>query len=163
MVHRRSLLLAIPGILFPLSAARAAKGNGNGNGGKAGSQGRSGNKGQASRDGKSRGKSQSSTSSTGTSSTGTSGTTQERTASSTATSEDDATRILEAVEQGHAKPLDKILAVVRARYSGKVVAIRLKGQPGDLRYDIRILSPDNRLIEVQVIARTARIVEERRS
>ncbi|WP_421692861.1 PepSY domain-containing protein [Aestuariivirga sp.] len=72
----------------------------------------------------------------------------------------DVARIRSAVAQGRAEPLSKILAVVRSRYTGKVVGIRLEDGPNTLHYCIRILSPDAGLFDVHVDAGTARIIGE---
>lgn len=75
--------------------------------------------------------------------------------------EDEAARIRRAVDQGRAEPLGKILQVVRNRYPGEVISIRLKEGRGSLLYTIRVLSPDGRLIDVQVNASSAAILGDR--
>lgn len=72
----------------------------------------------------------------------------------------DTERILAAVERGDAMPLSIILAAVRKRYQGKILRIRLRGRPDNLQYRIRVLGPDNRLIDIRVNARTAQILSD---
>lgn len=74
---------------------------------------------------------------------------------------DDDERIREAVARGDAEPLKDILKALRRRYKGEVVNIRLSGEGPDLQYRIRIIDPNDRLIEVRVNARTARIIGSR--
>jgi uncharacterized membrane protein YkoI len=70
--------------------------------------------------------------------------------------DDDDKRIWAAVRGGEAEPLKDILSIVRRRYAGKVVHIRLSGSGKRLLYHIRMIDRSNRLIEVRVNARTAR-------
>lgn len=72
----------------------------------------------------------------------------------------DTDRILAAVERGDAMPLSDIVAAVRKRYRGKILRIRLRGRPDALQYRIRVLSPDKRLIDIRVNARTAQIIAD---
>jgi uncharacterized membrane protein YkoI len=67
-------------------------------------------------------------------------------------------QIRNAVRNGDAEPLRRILSVVRERYDGKVVRITLGGKGRGLHYRIRILGRNDRLIEVKVNARTATIL-----
>lgn len=75
--------------------------------------------------------------------------------------EAEADRIRRAVDEGRAEPLSKILEVVRNRYPGEVVNIRLKEAAGSLLYTIRVLTREGRLVDVQVNADTATIVGDR--
>jgi hypothetical protein len=72
--------------------------------------------------------------------------------------EDDDDKIRAAVNRGDAEPLRNILSIVRRRYKGDVVRIRLTGRGTNMLYRIRLIDPKNKLIEVRVNARTARIV-----
>lgn len=73
-------------------------------------------------------------------------------------SESDDGKIRAAVRSGKAEPLRDILAIVRKRYHGRVVRIRLTGSGSKLIYRIRIIDPQNNLIEVQVKASNGRIL-----
>ncbi len=70
-------------------------------------------------------------------------------------------KIRDAVARGDAEPLKDILKAVRQRYKGKVVNIRLAGEGRNLQYRIKLIDANDRLIEVRVNARTARIVGSR--
>lgn len=74
---------------------------------------------------------------------------------------DDGKKIRDAVARGEAEPLKAILKVVRQRYKGKVVDIRLTGEGRNLQYRIRLIDANDRLIEVRVNARNARIIGSR--
>jgi hypothetical protein len=67
-------------------------------------------------------------------------------------------RIRDAVRRGDALPLRDILAIVRQKYKGQVVRIRLTGPRDRLVYRIRMIDTQNRLIEVRVNARSRRIL-----
>lgn len=70
--------------------------------------------------------------------------------------EDD--RIRAAVKRGEAAPLKTILDVVRQRYDGEVVKIKLVGKGKKMQYRIRLIDGSNNLIEVRVNAANAVIV-----
>jgi hypothetical protein len=72
--------------------------------------------------------------------------------------DNDDDRIRAAVKSGGAQPLRKILSAVRRRYKGQVVRIRLTGSGQNLLYRIRLIDRNNRLLEVRVNAKTARIL-----
>ncbi|WP_373505103.1 PepSY domain-containing protein [Aestuariivirga sp.] len=72
--------------------------------------------------------------------------------------DDAGNRIRAAVRRGEAEPLRDILLAVRKRYKGEVVRIRLTGRGRNMQYRIRIIDAKNKLIEVRVNAKTARIV-----
>ena len=76
---------------------------------------------------------------------------------STGSGSDDA-RIRAAVKSGQAEPLKNILAAVRQHYPGEVVRIRLTGQGDKLLYKIRMIDPNNKLIDISVDAKTSRVV-----
>jgi hypothetical protein len=65
---------------------------------------------------------------------------------------DDGDRIRQAVKNGKAASLRKILPAVRKLYPGEVVNIRLTGSGSSLIYRIRVISILNKLIEVRVDA-----------
>jgi uncharacterized membrane protein YkoI len=70
----------------------------------------------------------------------------------------DGDRIRSAVRDGRAEPLRKILSAVRKRYDGQVISIRLTGKNDNLLYRIRMIDRSDKLIEVQVNAKTSRIL-----
>lgn len=71
----------------------------------------------------------------------------------------DRDRIRKAVREGRARPLRDILELVRTRYKGQVVRVRLAGRSGRLVYRIRLIDPKNALIDVEVEAATGRIIK----
>ena len=72
--------------------------------------------------------------------------------------DDDDDRIRDAVRKGDAQPLRKILSAVRNVYKGQVVRIRLTGTGRNLLYRISLIDRSNRLLEVRVNAKTARVI-----
>jgi uncharacterized membrane protein YkoI len=72
--------------------------------------------------------------------------------------DDDDDRIRKAVKRGEAESLRTILSVVRENYKGEIAHIGLTGDGGGLQYRIRIISPDSRLFEIRVNARTGSIL-----
>ena len=63
-----------------------------------------------------------------------------------------------AVKSGEAAPLKDILSVIRQNYPGQVVSIKLAGAANRLVYLIRLIDTSNRLIEIQVNAKSRKIV-----
>ena len=74
---------------------------------------------------------------------------------------DVSTQIRAAVKRGEAASLREILAIVRRKYPGQVVGVRLIGSGSKLSYRIRVIDRSNRLIEVSVSARTKTILSVR--
>ena len=66
--------------------------------------------------------------------------------------------MLNAVRSGRAAPLKDILALVKARYDGDVVRVKLESRGASMVYNIRILGSDNQLMDVLVDARTRKFV-----
>lgn len=73
--------------------------------------------------------------------------------------EDDRERIHKAVSEGRARPLRDILRLVRSRYRGELVRVRLKERNGTLVYRIRLIDAKNALIDVEIEAASGRIVK----
>lgn len=63
-------------------------------------------------------------------------------------------RVLKAVTSGRAAPLKDILAMVKSKYDGDIVRVKLDRSGKAMVYNIRILGKDNKLVDVQVDART---------
>ena len=71
-------------------------------------------------------------------------------------------RAREALERGEALPLAEILARVRPELGGEVVGVsfeRDRGNDGGWIYEFKVIRPDGRLVEVDVDARTARVLK----
>jgi len=72
--------------------------------------------------------------------------------------DEDDDRIRDAVKRGEAESLRNILPVVRRKYPGKVVRIRLTGVGRRRTYRIRVIDSSNQLFEVRVDAQSGRIM-----
>jgi uncharacterized membrane protein YkoI len=64
-----------------------------------------------------------------------------------------------ALEQGRALPLAAIIAKVRPQVPGKVIEVELEDEDGTLVYDLKVLSPQGRLQEIEVDAATGKILK----
>jgi uncharacterized membrane protein YkoI len=73
--------------------------------------------------------------------------------------DDDHESAMRALEQGLALPLTDIIAKVARRVPGKVIEVELEDDDGTLVYDLKVLSPDGRLREIEVEAATGEILE----
>ncbi len=65
-------------------------------------------------------------------------------------------RARDAVLRGEILPLERILAMARARHAGDVVGVELDGD----EYEIEILRPDGVVVELEYDARSGRLIEE---
>lgn len=65
-------------------------------------------------------------------------------------------RARDAVLRGEILPLERILAMARARHAGEVVGVELDGD----EYEIEILRPDGVVVELEYDARSGRLIEE---
>lgn len=68
-------------------------------------------------------------------------------------------RARRALERGEVLPLERILAVVRARVPGEVVRIELERDDGKWIYEVRVLDAAGRRVEVHVDAARAVILK----
>lgn len=67
-----------------------------------------------------------------------------------------------AVQRGEIKPLEEVLAAVRAASPGEVVDVELEQEDtGAWIYEVRIVSASGRLVEVQVDAKSGTIVGQK--
>ena len=64
-----------------------------------------------------------------------------------------------AVRDGKLLPLAKIKALVARRWPGEMVDVSISHEHGLISYELRILSPIGRLVEVEVNAATGAILE----
>jgi uncharacterized membrane protein YkoI len=64
-----------------------------------------------------------------------------------------------ALEQGRALPLADIIAKVTPQVPGKVIEVDLEDEDGTLVYDLKVLSPQGRLQEIEVDAATGKILK----
>lgn len=68
-------------------------------------------------------------------------------------------RAQRARERGEILPLDHILALIRARVGGDVVKVELDRDDGIWIYELKLIDGRNRLLEIEVNARTGEILE----
>lgn len=64
-----------------------------------------------------------------------------------------------ALEAGEIRPLTEILAKASAEVPGDVVEVELEREHGRWIYELKIISPDGRLLEVEMDASDASLVE----
>lgn len=65
----------------------------------------------------------------------------------------------EAVARGAFLPMEQILSVVSQVYPGELVEIELEQEDGVWEYEVEIVTPEGRLIEVRLLAATGRILQ----
>ncbi len=64
----------------------------------------------------------------------------------------------QAVDRGDMLPLEQILARIEARHPGRIVEVELEDEDGLWLYEIEVLTPGGRLIEIELDARTGAIL-----
>lgn len=65
----------------------------------------------------------------------------------------------EALRLGQVLPLDKIIEAVRKEIVGDIIEIEFERNDGRYVYELEIIDPSGRVIEVEVDAKTAEILE----
>lgn len=70
--------------------------------------------------------------------------------------EQDAVR--RAVDEGRLKPLAEIITQVQSRHPGRVMEVELERDDGRFVYELEVLSPDRRRIEIKVDGATGEIL-----
>ena len=81
------------------------------------------------------------------------------TMSGTRADDDDHDFAKSALEQGRVLPLADIIAKVSRQVPGKVIEVELEDEDGSLVYDLKVLSPQGRLQEIEVNAATGKILK----
>lgn len=76
-----------------------------------------------------------------------------------ARADDDGERARRALERGEIRPLDAVLAAVRAAVPGDVVALDLKRDDGRWLYKLRILGTDGRRRDVKIDASSLKLLD----
>lgn len=71
----------------------------------------------------------------------------------------DQDRAREARVRGDALPLGSILAIVEREIGGRVIEVELEREDGALRYELEVLLPDGRVVELEIDARTGTLVK----
>lgn len=64
----------------------------------------------------------------------------------------------QAVDRGDMLPLEQILARIEALHPGRIVEVELEDEDGLWLYEIEVLTPEGRLIEIELDARTGAIL-----
>ncbi|PWC54164.1 PepSY domain-containing protein [Azospirillum sp. TSO22-1] len=64
-----------------------------------------------------------------------------------------------AVEEGKVLPLRRILDTVEAQFGGSVLEVELDRDDGQWLYEVKLLAPDGRIIEVELNAATAEVLK----
>jgi uncharacterized membrane protein YkoI len=72
---------------------------------------------------------------------------------------DDHDRARQAVERGDALPLGSILRRVEAETGGRVIEVEFERDDGRWMYELEVITPDGRLLEVEVDGATGRIFD----
>ncbi len=65
----------------------------------------------------------------------------------------------EALRRGEIAPLEAVLEAARARVDGVLVGLELEHEDGVWVYELKLLTDDGRLMEVEVDARSATVLE----
>ena len=65
----------------------------------------------------------------------------------------------EALRRGEILPLTRILPIVQQRVPGDVIKIKLDDDDKRIEYEVKVLTPNGRVIEVELDARTGRILK----
>ena len=65
----------------------------------------------------------------------------------------------EALRRGEILPLTRILPIVQQRVAGDVIKIKLDDDDKRIEYEVKVLTPNGRVIEVELDARTGRILK----
>ncbi|MEG3619329.1 PepSY domain-containing protein [Magnetovibrio sp. PR-2] len=71
----------------------------------------------------------------------------------------DQERAREAVLKGEIEPLAKALKVVDKEFGGEVIEVELEDEYGGLIYEIKVLQKDGRVLEVELDAKTLKILD----
>lgn len=72
---------------------------------------------------------------------------------------EDAARIRAAVAAGDILPLPQLLKSAQALVPGEVLEVELEDDDDTLAYELNILTPDGRLVEVTLDARSGTVLE----
>lgn len=66
-------------------------------------------------------------------------------------------RARDAVGRGEIQPLEQVLAGVRSAYPGRIMDVDLRQRGNSWTYHIKLLTPDDAMMKINVDARTGRI------
>jgi uncharacterized membrane protein YkoI len=65
----------------------------------------------------------------------------------------------QALQQGLIRPLSEITAALGAQVPGDVISVKLETEEGMFVYEFKVLTPEGVLKEVEVDARTAKVIK----
>lgn len=65
----------------------------------------------------------------------------------------------QAVKRGEILPLKQILEQVNSEFEGDVIEIELDEDDGEWIYEIKMLTGQNRILEIEIDARNGRVLE----
>lgn len=65
----------------------------------------------------------------------------------------------QALKSGLVRPLEEILDEVRKAFPGDIIEIEFEKDDGRFIYEIEMIRPDGRMIELKVDAKTATLIE----
>lgn len=66
--------------------------------------------------------------------------------------------IRSAVQRGELLPLPRVLSIAQKRVAGDVVKVELDYEPTGIEYEVKILTASGRVREVEIDARTGRVI-----
>lgn len=72
---------------------------------------------------------------------------------------EDHDRARRALEQGEVLPLGRILAIARADTPGRVIEVEFERDDGRWIYELELLTPGGRLIELEMDGATGRVLD----
>jgi uncharacterized membrane protein YkoI len=76
-----------------------------------------------------------------------------------AESDHDQDRAFEAVQRGEVLPLDKVLAGLGQRHPGELIGVELERREGRWIYEVRLIDANGRLIDLDIDARTGKVMQ----
>jgi uncharacterized membrane protein YkoI len=65
-----------------------------------------------------------------------------------------------ALEMGEILPLDRVIAGLRDTVPGEVSAVELEKENGTWIYELKVISPDGRMLQVRVDAKTGQLISK---
>ncbi len=73
----------------------------------------------------------------------------------------DGDRALGAVERGEVLPLERVMAQLEAHIHGEISGIELEKEDGIWVYEFKVISPQGRMIEVHIDAKTGNLLDKK--
>ena len=67
---------------------------------------------------------------------------------------------MNALKRSEVLPLEQLLPKIEARYGGRLLAIELQGSDHGYVYELELIKPDGRMIEIPVDAATGDVLPE---